>query len=131
MEMDVEVKIYREKEEKTRESSDGSIVKRLSLDPVFNGFSFDNICDVLKHRAEVQQNHCAFIRLPDDETNEVRSTYHSIYVDALIVARVLAKYNCADKRVLLLLDPGLEYTVSLFGVFMAGAIAIPSFPPNK
>ncbi|WP_148051086.1 AMP-binding protein, partial [Pseudomonas fluorescens] len=33
------------------------------------------------------------------------------------------------KRVLMLFETGIDYIVSLFGLFLAGAVAIPAFPP--
>lgn len=35
----------------------------------------------------------------------------------------------AEPRVLMLFEPGLEYIIALFGIFLAKAVAVPSFPP--
>jgi acyl-CoA synthetase (AMP-forming)/AMP-acid ligase II len=48
---------------------------------------------------------------------------------ACAVAERLSADNAAGKRVLMLFESGFDYVAALFGVFMSGAIAVPSFPP--
>ncbi|MBC9716498.1 fatty acyl-AMP ligase [Streptomyces sp. TRM66268-LWL] len=54
-------------------------------------------------------------------------SYHDLARRASQVAARLG--DCAGRRVVLALDPGLAYIAALFGIFQAGAVAVPSFPP--
>ncbi|NGO41430.1 fatty acyl-AMP ligase [Streptomyces ureilyticus] len=54
-------------------------------------------------------------------------SYHDLARRAAEVAGRLG--DCAGRRVVLALDPGLPYIAALFGIFQAGAVAVPSFPP--
>ena len=54
-------------------------------------------------------------------------TYHDLARHAEAVAARLG--DAQGRRVVLALDPGLHYLAGLFGIFQAGATAVPSFPP--
>ncbi|WP_416967888.1 fatty acyl-AMP ligase [Streptomyces sp. 4F14] len=54
-------------------------------------------------------------------------TYHDLARHAAQVAERLG--DRTGQRVVLALDPGLPYIAALFGIFQAGAVAVPSFPP--
>ena len=85
--------------------------------------------EVLRFRAEFQPTAVAFIHLLDGEFEEAKVTYRALYLDALIIASLLTDASARGKRVLLLFHPGFEYISALFGVFLSGAVAVPSFPP--
>lgn len=57
-------------------------------------------------------------------------TYGQLDVRARALAAVLQERGLAGERILLLYPPGLEYVVGFFGCAMAGAVAVPVFPPD-
>ncbi|RLU87534.1 AMP-dependent synthetase [Streptomyces griseocarneus] len=85
--------------------------------------------EVLEHRAE-QPPRLAFRFLPDGTSDEaVDWTYRDLAEHAALVAADLLRRELTGCRVVLALEPGLHYIAALFGIFRAGATAVPSFPP--
>ncbi|RKN64288.1 fatty acyl-AMP ligase [Streptomyces klenkii] len=73
----------------------------------------------------------AFRFLADGTSDEaVDWTYHDVHAHAGRIAADLLGRELAGRRVVLALDPGLHYIAALFGIFRAGATAVPSFPPT-
>ncbi|WKU47924.1 fatty acyl-AMP ligase [Streptomyces sp. VNUA116] len=73
----------------------------------------------------------AFRFLADGTSDEaVDWTYHDVYEHAGRIAADLLDRELTGRRVVLALDPGLHYVAALFGIFRAGATAVPSFPPT-
>jgi acyl-CoA synthetase (AMP-forming)/AMP-acid ligase II len=59
------------------------------------------------------------------------ATYASLYARARRVASLLRAHACRPgDRVLLLVPPGLDYIAAFFGCQLAGAVAVPSYPPR-
>ncbi|HKN95468.1 MAG TPA: fatty acyl-AMP ligase [Pseudonocardiaceae bacterium] len=85
---------------------------------------------VLDARAAAQPDRLAF-RFLADGTGEsaVDWTYRDLADRAASVAAELIRRGTAGERVVLALEPGLDYIAALFGIFAAGAVAVPSFPP--
>lgn len=57
-------------------------------------------------------------------------TFSSVATDALAIAARLAAERVAGQRVILLYPPGLELVTALGGVALAGAVAVPVWPPD-
>ncbi len=89
----------------------------------------DTLVDVLRLRAATLPDQTAFIHLVDGETESRTVTYAELQLQATAIARHLASVDVAGKRVLMLFEAGVDYIAALFGVWMAGAVAVPSFPP--
>ncbi|MBE1534282.1 fatty acyl-AMP ligase [Actinomadura algeriensis] len=92
--------------------------------------------EILHRRAREQGDRLAFRFLADGTPDQaVDWTYGELARHAAVVAAELSGPRAgggarADgSRVLLAVDPGLHYVASLFGIFAAGATAVPSFPP--
>jgi acyl-CoA synthetase (AMP-forming)/AMP-acid ligase II len=85
--------------------------------------------DVLRLQAAERPDQIAFIHLVDGEDDVREITYGDLYRQALAVAHHLSARHPAGKRVLMLFEAGIDYVAALFGVLMAGAVAVPSFPP--
>jgi len=69
----------------------------------------------------------------DGEESEESLTYAELWHEVRGLAGYLQS-RCGIRpgdRVLLLYPPGLDFVVSLFAVFAAGAIAVPAFPPRR
>ncbi|GLU34681.1 hypothetical protein Busp01_45230 [Trinickia caryophylli] len=89
----------------------------------------ETLIDVLRLRAAAMPEQTAFIHLVDGERDEVPIAYVQLCGQATAIARSLLERGATGKRVLLLFEAGIEYVAALMGVLMAGAVAVPSFPP--
>lgn len=85
---------------------------------------------VLDARAHQQPDQLAF-RFLDDGTIDaaVDWTYRDLADRAASVAAHLRQRGLLGRRVMLVANPGLDFIAALFGIFAAGAVAVPSFPP--
>lgn len=88
-----------------------------------------SIVEVLRHQAEVQPAATAFIHLLDGEENEQSIGYGELWQRVQALAHALQPFEPRGKRVLMLFETGIDYIAGLFGILLADATAIPSFPP--
>lgn len=88
-----------------------------------------NIDAVLRRRAEVTPEKVAYCFLKNGEDDSVELTYGQLDRCAAHLAGQLRQRLRPGARVLLVLEPGLNYVMALFAIFKAGATAVPSFPP--
>jgi acyl-CoA synthetase (AMP-forming)/AMP-acid ligase II len=88
-----------------------------------------SVADILHYRADTQPSAIAFIHLLDGERNEQAISYRELWQRAQTLAHALAPFAPEGKRVLMLFETGIDYITALFGIFLAGGTAIPSFPP--
>ncbi len=85
---------------------------------------------VLDTRARRQADQLAFRFLEDGTTDSaVDWTYRDLAERAASVASHLRERDLVGRRVMLVANPGLDFIAALFGIFAAGAVAVPSFPP--
>ncbi|WP_251018925.1 fatty acyl-AMP ligase [Streptomyces sp. ISL-11] len=86
--------------------------------------------EILEYRAS-RPRQLAFRFLPDGTSDDVVDwTYHDLADHAGRIAADLLRRELTGRRVVLALDPGVHYVAALFGIFQAGATAVPSFPPT-
>lgn len=86
--------------------------------------------EILTARAEAHPDALAFRFLPDGTTDHpVDWTYRDLELRSRAVARELTRLGLTGGRVVLALDPGLDYVAGLLGILRAGCTAVPSFPP--
>jgi acyl-CoA synthetase (AMP-forming)/AMP-acid ligase II len=86
--------------------------------------------EILTARAKAHPDALAFRFLPDGTTDHpVDWTYRDVELRSRAVARELTRRGLEGGRVVLALDPGLDYVAGLFGILRAGCTAVPSFPP--
>jgi acyl-CoA synthetase (AMP-forming)/AMP-acid ligase II len=86
--------------------------------------------EILQERARTQPDRLAFRFLQDGTSDQaVDWTYHELAARAEAVAAELGRRGLDGGRVVLALDPGLDYVAGLFGILRAGCTAVPSFPP--
>ncbi|WP_257140673.1 fatty acyl-AMP ligase [Burkholderia sp. RF2-non_BP3] len=88
-----------------------------------------SLLDILRERAEQTPERIAFHFLRDGEDDVVSWSYGQFAAAAVHVRDMVLQHPLHDRRVLLLLEPGLGYVAALFGILLAGATAVPSFPP--
>jgi acyl-CoA synthetase (AMP-forming)/AMP-acid ligase II len=88
------------------------------------------LIDILKYRSVEQPTQTVYTFLIDGEKEAVSLTYRELEQQAKKIATYLQSNASTQERVLLLYPPGLEYISAFFGCLMAGAIAIPAYPPR-
>jgi acyl-CoA synthetase (AMP-forming)/AMP-acid ligase II/thioesterase domain-containing protein/acyl carrier protein len=88
------------------------------------------LVDISRWRAEKQGNDLAFTHLIDGESEEVHLSYGELDRRARAVAAELQRRGLAGHRILLVINPGIEYVVAVFGCFYARAVAVPVYPPD-
>lgn len=84
---------------------------------------------VLRRRAAATPDEVAMRFLRNGEDDVVELTYRQLDRRAARLARQLRQRLAPGARVLLVLEPGLNYVTALFAIFKSGATAVPSFPP--
>lgn len=88
----------------------------------------DSLSEILQRRSRDQPNALALRFLADGTSDQAMDwTYYSLTGHAAIVAAELN--GVAGRRVMLAVDPGLDYVAALFGSWSAGATVVPTFPP--
>jgi acyl-CoA synthetase (AMP-forming)/AMP-acid ligase II len=75
-------------------------------------------------RAQAEPHACAFAFLTSDGA-ETRVTYAELEERARALAARLQHIGAAGERVLIVLQPGLDYVVAVFGCLFAGSTAVP------
>lgn len=80
--------------------------------------------EILRTRAQTEPDACAFAFLTSDGA-ETRITYAELEQRARALAARLQRSGAAGERVLIVLQPGLEYVVAVFGCLFAGSTAVP------
>ena len=90
-----------------------------------------SLSKILHWRATCQPTRLAFRFLRDGTSDEIVDwTYRDLADHSAVVAAGLRRLQPRARRVMLALDPGLHYVAALFGIFQAGATAVPAFPPT-
>jgi acyl-CoA synthetase (AMP-forming)/AMP-acid ligase II len=92
--------------------------------------ALDTLVDVTRWRANQQPNDPAYIFLVDGEEQEQRLSYAELDRRARLVAAELQARGLEGQRVLLVMNPGLEYNTAIFGCLYAGVVAVPVYPPD-
>ena len=80
--------------------------------------------EILRARAEGEPHACAFAFLTSDGA-ETRVTYAELDERARALAARLQQMGAAGERALIVLQPGLEYVIAVFGCLFAGSTAVP------
>jgi acyl-CoA synthetase (AMP-forming)/AMP-acid ligase II len=92
--------------------------------------NYRTFTDPLAEQAENFPSKTAFIYLADGDEKERSLSFRELHERALGLAHQLgSSHRCGD-RVLLLLPPGLDYVITLYGCFYAGVVAVSAPPPN-
>jgi len=80
--------------------------------------------EILRARGQDEPHGCAFAFLTSDGA-ETRVTYAELEARARALAGRLQEMGAAGERVLIVLQPGLDYVVAVFGCLFAGSTAVP------
>jgi acyl-CoA synthetase (AMP-forming)/AMP-acid ligase II len=85
---------------------------------------------ILRARAQEEPNACAFAFLASDGA-ETRVTYAELDARARSLAARLQHLGAAGEPILIVLQPGLEYIIAVFGCLFAGSTAVPCAPSGR
>ena len=88
------------------------------------------LVDLLDYRAAQQPDHIVFRFINSDGREDGTLTFAQLQARARTIATHLAEHVVPGDRVVLLVPPGLEYVAAFFGCLLAGAVAVPAYPPN-
>ncbi|WP_369387666.1 aminotransferase class I/II-fold pyridoxal phosphate-dependent enzyme [Streptomyces sp. CG1] len=89
-----------------------------------------SVAEVLQAQAERQPDALAYRFLTGIDGSSESWTYRELDLRAQQVANRLRAENLRNKTVLVLHPPGLDYIASFLGCLVAGAIAVPAYPPD-
>lgn len=88
------------------------------------------ILDYLHWRAQHQPERRSHTHLVDGESREVHLTFAALLRRARAIAAHLDALGARGEPVLLMYLTGLEYVAAFYGCLLAGAIAVPAYPPD-
>src|SRR5262244_3868678 len=88
----------------------------------------DTLVDLLAYRANSQADTILYSFLEDGENERVDLSCAELWRRASAVAAQLRDRR--GERIVLLYPPGLDYIIAFFGCLIAGAIAVPVYPPD-
>ncbi len=89
-----------------------------------------NTLDLLEYWTDVTPNNMAFA-YTDGEGSDVSVTYLQLFTKAKAIAAKLQERGMVGERVLLLYPPCLDFVIGFYGCLIAGAIAVPAYPPRR
>ena len=88
------------------------------------------ITEALQHRSSHQPDDISHSFVRDIAAANLSMTYAELHAAAESLAAKLAERARPQDRVVLVLQPGLDYIVALLACFRARIIAVPAFPPR-
>ena len=88
----------------------------------------ETLIDVVQARASTLANRTAYTFVTADGHHQERS-YEAIARRGKAIGAALQRLIDTGDRVLLLYPPGLGYVEAFFGSLLAGAVAVPAYPP--
>ena len=92
---------------------------------------YPDLTELLLARAADSPDQVAFTFLKDGESDEVNWTYAELEQRARAIAAELQAAQCSGQRILLLYPAGLEFIAAFWGCVLAGATAVPAYPPRS
>jgi len=104
--------------------------RRLPPSPFGASGELATLVDIARWRAESQPDDPAFTFLADGEREEGYLTYAALDRRARAIAGQLQLHTTHGDRVLVAINPGLDYVAAMFGCMYAGLIAVPVYPPD-
>ena len=88
-----------------------------------------SMIDLLRDRAAAQGDEVAFTFLDDGEQERSFLTWSLLEARSRAIGAAVSARVPAGARVLIMLEPGVDFVPAFFGVLYAAAIAIPTYPP--
>jgi 8-amino-7-oxononanoate synthase len=91
---------------------------------------YSSFADIVLERATTQPDRIAYTFVQERGLNWRTVTYGEVARGALAVAGALDERGLAGERVLLLHPPGFDFIIAYYGCLLAGATAVPCYPPG-
>lgn len=88
-----------------------------------------NLLDLLQYWSVHQPFKTAYIFLKNGEIEDSKLNYAQLYFQVKALAAQLQKSGATGERVLLLYNGGLDFVTGFLGCLLAGAQAVPVYPP--
>lgn len=95
-----------------------------------SGHASSTLISLLQQRTDQCPEAIAYKFLLDGEHQEASITYAMLSQRVMTVAAHLQQLGLANKRALLLYQPGLDYIIGFLGCLSAGVTAVPTYPPD-
>jgi amino acid adenylation domain-containing protein len=92
---------------------------------------YSDLAELLLARTASSPEQVVFTFLRDEEKDEVSWTYAELEQRARAIAAELQSQDCFGQRIILLYPSGLEFIAAFWGCLLAGAIAVPAYPPRS
>jgi acyl-CoA synthetase (AMP-forming)/AMP-acid ligase II len=89
-----------------------------------------SLIDLLQVRSQISPDLPVQTFLADGQRAERVLTSANLFSRARAIGAVLQQNGLAGRTVLLLYPPGLDFVEAFFGCLLAGAIAVPAYPPK-
>jgi acyl-CoA synthetase (AMP-forming)/AMP-acid ligase II len=105
------------------------VTRRLSVLPP-GALPVASVAEALRHRAVHERDDLCHAFLRDGDAQTDRLSYGDLDRRAGTLAHDIAGRVPEGARVVLVLQPGLDYLVALMACFYARAVAVPTFPPR-
>jgi acyl-CoA synthetase (AMP-forming)/AMP-acid ligase II len=102
----------------------------MSRSPFVPKINVKNLVELLRGLAYQDPDYSVYTYLVDGESEEVSLTHHELDLRARAIGARLQDLGATSERVLLLFPPGIDYITAFFGCLYAGAVAVPTYPPD-
>lgn len=102
----------------------------MSRSPFVPKINVKNLVELLRGLAYQDPDYSVYTYLVDGESEEVSLTHHELDLRARAIGARLQDLGATGERVLLLFPPGIDYITAFFGCLYAGAVAVPTYPPD-
>jgi 8-amino-7-oxononanoate synthase/acyl carrier protein len=89
-----------------------------------------NFLEILEYWSDCTPDQMAYC-FTDGEGSDVSVTRAQLFQKAKAVAANLQERGMVGERVLLLYPPCLDFVIGFFGCLIAGAVAVPAYPPRR
>ncbi len=92
--------------------------------------SIRSLADLLQSRASEHPDRVVYRFIGAKAGEESILTYQALYQLADTWAHTIAQQTAGDDRVVILMEPSLDYLVAFWAIVLSGRIAVPAFPPK-
>ena len=94
--------------------------------------SFATLVDLLRHRADAHPGELffRFLQTGDAAGPSIEVSYDGLDLEARRIGAYLQSVGASGERVLLVHPPGEQFVAAFFGCLLAGAVAVPAYPPD-
>src|SRR6185503_10580647 len=92
--------------------------------------AFPSVIDVVERRGRESGLAYRFLATGDITGPRTEWSYAEVHRRACAIATLLQEAGASSERVLLLYPPDIEFIAGFLGSVLAGAVAVPTYPPD-